>query len=109
MATYDQAGQIGVPFPVAAPPATAEAIASLHDISAELQRMLETTRGLFGDGVQLVLEQDPEVPSDTQLVFEVTTRGDVDQVLAKEDKWHACCVQLPNNASRFFRLHVDVL
>lgn len=66
MATYDQAGQIGVPFPAAAPSANAEAIVSFHDISAELQRMLETTRGLFGDGVKVVLEQDPEIPSDIQ-------------------------------------------
>lgn len=83
--------------------------ASLHGTDAELQAMLDKTRELFGENVEVVLEEDPELPNDVHVVFNVKTHGDVDQVLAKEDDWHARCIRHSGKARMLFRLKVDIL
>ncbi len=112
MATHDQLTQIGAPLPItspAGPPLDARAFAALHGISKVLQMVIENTHQLFGGDVCVVLEEDPELPDEVNIVFNITTHGAVDDVLAKEDEWHARCVQLAESASVLFRLHVDVL
>lgn len=109
MSTYEQSSPIDIPVPVAGRPLDAATFATLRGIEATLQTVLKSTRGLFGDSVHMVLEDDPETPDDLCIVFEARTRGEVDEVLAMEDQWHGRCIELAGKDAVFFRLRVDLV
>lgn len=76
-------------------------------VCSELQRVIAMTRALFPvNHVQIVVEDDPEVPSDPHLAIVVQCDfDDVDQLVASQWKWHErlfeCC---PAPLTSTFRL-----
>ena len=70
--------------------------------------MLQSTREIFGDDFRVVVEEDAEIPDNRCLVFEVKTRGEVDEVLVKQNEWHRRCGRLAWESARFFRISVDI-
>jgi hypothetical protein len=57
-------------------------------ISADLERVLSFTRQLFPRVTAVFRAEDPEISGDAYLVFKVEMDADVDEIVAKEVRWH---------------------
>ena len=108
MSTYDESTKLDAPFYFAGVQSDVAAFASGQGIESEFRLVVECTRQIFGDDIQVVVEEDPEIAGDIHIIFEVKAYGTVDEVLRKESEWHRQCYDLVGSAAFFFRLLVDI-
>ncbi len=71
-----------------------------------VERVLAFTREIFPGEIRVYAAEDPEIPGDRYHVFEVTTKGDVDELPAWDDQWHRRLCQLPDRIPGRYRLCV---
>jgi hypothetical protein len=69
---------------------------------AQVDAILVFTKEMFQGDVQIFDTEDPEIAGRRYLVFEVTTKGSVDELAALDDQWHRRLSQIADrNPGRF--------
>ena len=108
MSTYDRPASFDSLVFMPGETSEVASFASAQSIEKELESMVKTTAEIFGGDVRVVVEEDAEIAGDRYLLFEVKARGDVDEVVKKENEWHRRCARFGWESARFFRLGVDI-
>jgi hypothetical protein len=73
---------------------------------AMIEHVLALTREIFPGEVRVYEVEDPEIPGNRYHVFEVSTEGPVDEVMARDELWHRRLCQLPNRSPGRYRLSI---
>jgi hypothetical protein len=88
------------------------AFAAEQGVTDFLQPILDMTRRVFPENrrIQAVLQDDPELPGDQHMVFEVQVGAmDVDRSVERHWQWSRDLFQIcPATHACLFGLHVDV-
>lgn len=96
------------------PPQTANLPADVLETAARLgvseylPRVLEFTRELFGVSPDVCVEEDPEIPNYTYVVFNIKVRGALEEILDKDKQWHQRLPDTAADVSGAFCLSIDV-
>ncbi len=72
-----------------------------------MARAIRLTQSLFPGVVRVEVEQDPEIPDDSYLVFNVTAEGPLADVVSRRLQWHEQVRGLIPDAAQRLRLSVD--
>jgi hypothetical protein len=72
-----------------------------------MARAIRLTQSLFPGQVRVEVEQDPEIPDDSYLVFNVTAEGPLADVVNRRLQWHEQVRGLIPDAAQRLRLSVD--
>lgn len=68
----------------------------------QVDAILAFTKDMFQGDVRVVDTDDPEIAGRRYFVFEVTTKGSVDELVALDDQWHRrLCQVAERNPGRF--------
>jgi hypothetical protein len=71
------------------------------------EQVLSLTKSLFGDKVQVVEKDDPEIPGECYAVLYVKTTLSDEEIAQKEDEWHKLVRAIACGMHRYFRISVD--
>jgi hypothetical protein len=72
-----------------------------------MSQAVRLTQSLFPGQVRVEVEEDPELPDVSYLVFNVTAKGTIAEIVNRRTQWHEQVRALiPENAQRL-RLSVD--
>ena len=66
------------------------------------------TRELFPGEMRMRVKNDPEIPDDLFFQLHVEATGDIDDIAARHDQWHARLCRFPSKFCGLFRLSIAV-
>ncbi len=76
-------------------------------VSQYLPRVLEFTSEIFGGFSRVFVAEDPEIPGDRHIVFEVRVNASVEDALDKDEAWGKRLMETVPRAPRGFSLSLD--
>jgi hypothetical protein len=72
-----------------------------------MAKAIRLTQSLFPGQVRVEVEQDPELPDDSYLVFNVAARGTPAEIVNRRLQWHEQVHELIPERAQRLRLSVD--
>jgi hypothetical protein len=93
-----------------------EVAASVADVSPgqfvatgvdTMAKAIRLTQSLFPGQVRVEVEQDPELPDDSYLVFNVAAEGTLAEIVSRRLQWHDQVRELLPERAQRIRLSVD--
>ncbi len=72
-----------------------------------MAKAIRLTQELFPGQVRVEVEQDPEIPDDSYLVFNVAAEGTVPDIVKRRLEWHNQVRELIPDRAQRLRLSVE--
>lgn len=88
-------------------PAEVTETARRFGVAQYLPRVLAFTSEIFGGFSRVFVTDDPEIPGDTHIVFEVRAAAPIETALAKDEKWGQRLLETIPRAPRVYSLSLD--
>jgi hypothetical protein len=88
---------------------TPEVIAAAEDlgVATHLDAVAQITTELFPGRLSAAVSEDPELPGDSHIVFRVTAKGTIREILDREEQWHRRVLGCTPPRVNVFRICVD--
>ncbi len=67
---------------------------SEHDRQSDLETVLRFTQEMFGPSVKITEKADPEIFGRRYFIIEVVSKGNVEELLQLNKRWHSMLSQL---------------
>ncbi|MBI3466915.1 MAG: hypothetical protein HY000_28205 [Planctomycetes bacterium] len=77
------------------------------DMLEALQKVESMTRQIFSGEVTMEEREDPEIPNDRHFAFCVVDTGNIEDILARHNEWHARLDEVPVELRGMFCLSID--
>lgn len=83
------------------------AVAAQRQTREDLERVVGFTKEIFPGELEIREEDDPEIPGVGYVVLSVTAQGSVEEVVARNDRWHRELRGSSLRRPELFRLSID--